>query len=829
MQKARLVFCFSALIFASHLSLGAPSRNLPLDRLSSGALLRLDNNGDLVELPSKRATRLNLESAASSEKESAAAIALDPRVGANIRLGDDPGALPGNQRAQAEPHIARAPSDADFLLATFQEGRFTNGGALDCGYSVSHNGGLSWTRALIPDLSRASGGTYDRATDPVAGIDRNGTAYLNTLGLNSSVDIGVVLVSRSTDGGNTFAAPTIAYQAPNTNVFPDKNWMAINTFANTPTAGRVVATFTLFYNTGSASPIMRVFSDNGGQTWSNAAPIHATNKETQGSQPVFLPDGRLAIIYWNFASGGPSGDDFLELVISNDGGVTFGAPKFITNSPVYAPPAVRSGSFLPSAATDRTTSNLYVVYQTMFQGSPRVMFTKSTNAGDSWSAPIPISDNPSGSNLFNPAISASPDGQTLTAAFYDQRDNLNAVTRYDMYLAQSFDGGATWQPNIRFTSTSTDAELAPNTGTALAPAYMLGDYLGIAGTTEPNVPAVPVWIDTRTENPDPFVARIGIAPSFNFTSWQAARLSLGQINDPALGGEAGDADGDGEGNLSEFRKGTDPNDGRSVFHTSRQVNISTRARVEDGEKVLIAGFIITGSNPKRVIARALGPSLAARGLSGGLDDPTLELVPENGPHTFNDNWQDSDAAAIQATGIPPDDSRESAIVQTLLPGRYTAILRSRTNTPGIGLVELYDLSPDANSRFANLSSRGLVAPGENNVIIGGVIVGDGEGANGAGSVRVALRGIGPSLAQRDVSGALQDPELVLLDANANIIATNDDWKQSQEQEVRDLNLAPDDERESVIVTTLRRGNYTAIVRGKGETTGIALVESYNVD
>ena len=160
------------------------------------------------------------------------------------------------------------------------------------------------------------------------------------------------------------------------------------------------------------------------------------------------------------------------------------------------------------------------------------MFMKSPDAGTTWSAPIPISNNPAGAGVFNPAISASPDGQRLTAAFYDTRDNPGSTTLVDMYFAQSFDGGATWQPNIRLTTDSTNAALAPNTGPAQAPAYMLGDYLGVAESTNPNVPAVPVWVDTRTGSPDPFVTRIGLSPTFNFTSWQAARLSLGQINNP---------------------------------------------------------------------------------------------------------------------------------------------------------------------------------------------------------------------------------------------------------------------------------------------------------
>jgi hypothetical protein len=802
-------------------------RYLPIDRLSSGALWRLNVAGSLVQAPATRTSRAQTDSPGTSG-DADAAVTLDLRVGSNIRLGDDPPALPSNQRAQAEPHIARAPNDPDLLLATFQEGRYTNGAAIDCGYSTSHDGGLTWSRALIPGLTPASGGSYPRATDPVAGIAADGTAYLNTLGVNGN--FGAVFVSRSTDGGNTFAAPKTVYASPNSSVFPDKNWMAVNTFS--PNAGRLVATFTLFSNTAGVrpSPIMRSLSDDGGQTWTTPAYIHPANYETQGSQPVFLPNNRLAIIYTNFNFTDTTTDDFLECVLSTDGGLSFGAPKYVMNFTAYAPPGIRSGTFISAATTDATTGNLYVVIQGVPNSisPPRVIFTKSTDGGNTWSAPIGITDNPAATSVFNPAIAASPDGQTLTVSYYTNRDNPTTSTSVDLYLAQSFDGGVTWQPNIRVSSVSTDAKLAPNTGTAANPRYMLGDYLGIAGPATPDVPAVPVWIDTRTGNPDPFIARVGIAPAVNFTSWQAARLSLGQINNPQLGGQGGDADHDREDNLSEYRSGTDPQDPLSVLRTGRQLNISTRARVQTGDNILIGGFIITGSEPMKVIARAIGPSLSGDEVVGPLQDPTLELFDQSGVSLgSNDNWKDSQQSEIEATALQPTDDRESAIVRTLVPGSYTGVVRGNQDDTGVALVEVYDLTPAANSRLANISSRSFVGTGED-VMIGGFIVGAGQGSNGAGSERVVVRGIGPSLASANITDPLQDPELILADANGATLAQNDNWREAQQAELQATGLAPSDDREAAVVLALPGGNYTAIVRGKGGTTGVGAVEAYNV-
>lgn len=796
----------------------AALQNVPLERLSSGAISLLDRGGDLVRPAAVRGS--------SAPAQSSAAVTLDLRVAPDLRLGDDPAPLPPTMRSQAEPHIARSPVDPEFLAAVFQEGRFSDGGAVDCGYSVTHDGGLSWTRALIPNLTIVTGGPYPRATDPVAGIDLSGTIFLNTeAATNSDFTEGIVLVSRSVDGGATFGSPSVVFQPENSSDFPDKPWMAVNTFAGTATVGRVVVTWTLFGKT-DASPILRSYSDDHGITWSPGVVIHSADTSAQGSQPVFLPDGRLAIIYWNFAGSGFSGGDAatapeeIDMVLSNDGGATFAAPTLVTAVTRYDQPSIRNGVFLPSATTDRTTGALYVVYQALdMTFNPRVMFTKSANAGATWSTPIAITDNPA-TGVFNPAISASPDGQTLTVSFYDQRDSGGNTLLCNLYLAQSFDGGATWQPNIRLTSQTTDASLAPLTDSG----YMLGDYLGIAPTTSPDIPAVPVWVDTRTGNPDPFVTRIGIAPEVDFTSFQASRLSLAQIDDPQLGGVAGDADSDGENNLSEFLSATEPNDPTSVVHTSRQLNISTREMVGTGEDVLIGGLIVSGATPKQVILRAIGPSLAAVGLSDVLQDPVLELHDSTGALIFsNDNWRETQEAAIEATGLQPDDEREAAIVATLEPGSYTAILQGKNNTTGNALVEAYDLDATPASQFANISTRGQVGTGDA-VLIGGLII-SGEASAQA---NVIARALGPSLGAAGVVGALQDPTLELHDSNGTLLASNDDWRDTQEGIISSTGLAPGDDREAAIFAHLAAGAYTAVVQGSNGTTGVGLIEVYNL-
>ncbi len=484
--------------------LPAAARNLRLERLSSGALMLLNRDDNLVR-PSAA-----MSSAAVAAQ--AAPVALDPRIGANLRLGNDPSQLPSNMRAQAEPFIARSLGNDAFLVATFQEGRFASeGGAVDCGYSASFNGGLGWTRALIPNLTHASGGPYFRATDPVVAFDLNNDVYFSTdAATDANFNNGVIAVSKWSTGTGGFAAPVVVYRPPDNSVFPDKEWIAVNTFPGTSTFNRVVVTWTLFNNTSAAgAPIVLSYSTNGGASWSPIHNVTPPGSSTQGSQPVFLPNGNLVVVYWNFGTSTSPGER-LEAVISSDGGMTFGAPHRITAGTEWNEPSIRTGSFLPSAAVDRVTGNIFVVYQTVLGGSPRIAFTKSINGGITWTAPIAISNNPAGKGVFNPAINVAPGGKTLSAVFYDHRDNPNSTTLVDMYLALSHNGGATWQPNVRLTDVSSDATLAPLT----AEGYMLGDYLGVAHPTKTTVPAVPVWVDTRTGNPDPFVTRA--SPVFTY-------------------------------------------------------------------------------------------------------------------------------------------------------------------------------------------------------------------------------------------------------------------------------------------------------------------------
>lgn len=250
-------------------------------------------------------------------------------------------------------------------------------------------------------------------------------------------------------------------------------------------------------------------------------------------------------------------------------------------------------------------------------------------------------------------------------------------------------------------------------------------------------------------------------------------------------------------------------------------NISTRLSVESGDNVLIGGFIITGNEPKKLIVRGMGPSLAAAGLANALVDPELELFNGMGSAiAFNNNWpENANAQQIVESTLAPGNGAEAAILVSLDPGLYTAILRGVNQTTGVGLIELYDLGLGADSRLANISTRGFVQTGDN-VLIGGMIV------VGGNPQRVIVRAIGPSLADAGVAGALADPTLELHDSNGSVIALNDNWRSDQQAEIIATTIPPTKGAESAIVERLQPGNYTAVVRGAQNSTGVALVEVY---
>lgn len=256
------------------------------------------------------------------------------------------------------------------------------------------------------------------------------------------------------------------------------------------------------------------------------------------------------------------------------------------------------------------------------------------------------------------------------------------------------------------------------------------------------------------------------------------------------------------------------------------LNLSTRARVETGENVLIAGIIVTGSTAKTLAFRAIGPSLNVNGepVAGRLTNPALSLFDAAGGLIgSNDDWMTGPRAQeLRDRNLAPPDSREAAGIATLDPGAYTAIVSGVNGESGLGLVEVYDIEQSAPANVVNISTRGRVLTGDN-VMIAGFIVG------GTSSQRVLVRALGPSLAPAGVTGVLQNPQLELRDSSGTVIVVNDDWRSNQQPEIMASGLAPGSDVESAVIGVVQAGPYTAIVRGTNGTTGVALLEVYRIN
>ncbi|MFL6589214.1 MAG: hypothetical protein ACJ8M4_03490 [Chthoniobacterales bacterium] len=254
-------------------------------------------------------------------------------------------------------------------------------------------------------------------------------------------------------------------------------------------------------------------------------------------------------------------------------------------------------------------------------------------------------------------------------------------------------------------------------------------------------------------------------------------------------------------------------------------NISTRGLVGSGQRVIIGGFIVTGSEPKQVIVRAIGPSLQSAGVAGVLDDPILTLYDKSGVAiTSNDDWQQSEQRfTIQVAGLPPGDPRESAVAATLPAGSYTAVVEGKNGHTGVCLVEIYDWNNGTQSQLANISTRGYAEAG-NNALIGGIIIG-----GGTGSTQILARALGPSLSSAGVSESLEDPILTLYNASGSVVSSNDDWQQSPERvAIEASDIPPRDPREAAVMATLTPGSYTALIGPARGKSGLGLVEFYRL-
>jgi hypothetical protein len=734
--------------------------------------------------------------------------------------------------AANEPSIAVDPTNGSKIVIGWRQFNSVSSNFRQSGYGYTSDGGMTWTfpGVLENNVFRS---------DPVLISDDTGRFYYLSL-LQTFFDN----VWRSLNGGQSW-----------TNLGPatggDKQWFTVDNTTSTGHGFQYQCWSTAGNNYGG-----RQFSrsTDGGVTWRD--PVNIPNSPQWGT-PDVDSTGNLFIAGVNVNSG--------QVWCTRSTNAKNGAatPSFDQSTAVNLGGSFNfSGAINPGGlagmlflAVDRsgtsTNNNIYMmasVQPTGFSNGTDVMFVRSTDGGLTFSAPKRVNDDPINHSKWHwfGTFSVAPNGR-LDSVWLDTRSAANN-TDSQLFYSYSTDAGNTWAPNIAVSNAFNPFLGYPNQN-------KMGDYITMVSD---NAGADVAYTATFNLEEDVYHVRVapGIAPTPTPTATATATVvpsptptatatatATATVAPTATATAAATATATATPTATVASSATptatvapsatpaatpSPTPAPTVtpIPASQATNLSTRLRVQTGDNVGIGGFIITGTAPKHVLLRAIGPSLAQSGVPNVLADPVLEL---HGPGAFvtitNDNWRDNPVqeAQIMATGIPPANNLESAIDTTLNPGAYTAVVRGKNNTSGVALIEVYDLSQAVLAKLANISTRAFVGTADN-IVIAGFMLGSNSGDD-----RIVVRGIGPSLTAAGVANALANPTLELRDGNGTLLVANNDWQENSAQAalITAAGLAPSDNLEAAIAATLPPGLYTALLAGLNNGTGIGLVEVYD--
>jgi hypothetical protein len=406
--------------------------------------------------------------------KSIAALPARAAQPADVRVSFDvlePAGGAAQPETQTEPHLALNPERETHLLASYQEGRFSDGGARALTFAVSFNSGRTWQEGLIPGLTHATGGPFERASDPWVAFGPGGRAYYASLGFNERSPENGIFVSVSEDGGRTWGDPVAVHTA--TADFNDKEAIVVDNQAGSPFRGRVyVGWDTVTAN--QRQPMRISYSSDGGLSYRPPVTIHDRGSNI-GIIPLVGPGGAVHAI-WTRITGGDFTSFQLVAARSTDGGDTWSEPVLIADMLTAGLPNARTGSILPTAAVDPRRGDLYVAWQDsrFSPGTDQIVLSRSADGGRTWSAPRRISDGPLDAANFTPAVAVSADG-LVGVAYYSLRHDPARLFLVDEYLAVSRNRGKTFGRNTRMSSASWDMRFA-----AFAEGFFLGDYQGLA-------------------------------------------------------------------------------------------------------------------------------------------------------------------------------------------------------------------------------------------------------------------------------------------------------------------------------------------------------------
>jgi YVTN family beta-propeller protein len=431
----------------------------------------------------------------------------------------------------------------------------------------------------------------------------------------------------------------------------------------------------------------------------------------------------------------------------------------------------------------------------------------------------------SGSIQLNASSSMSAPFNAVRKVYYrfDSTGPWTLATGTGPYTA-AYSGLAAGAHSIE--AVATNSLEAPSINTDLASVPIVGNIASYAFTTSTSVfplNVIKAGNGAGTVTSSPAGINCGTTCSFNFASGSSVALTATPASGMTFQGwSGGGCSGTGACNVT-VNAATDVTATFMNPDPPRLGNIATRGQVLTGNDVMIGGFVIGGSVNKTVVVRARGPSLAAFGITNALANPLLQLVRSSDQTQIasNDDWQSAaNAAQVTASGFAPSHSLESAILMSLPPGAYTAIVSGVGGGTGVGIVEVFEVD-HFESPLINIATRGKVLTG-NDVMIGGFVI------QGGGSQTVVVRGRGPSLVPFGITNALADPVLQLVrSSDQATIATNDDWiAASNASAINDSGFAPSSAKEAAILITLPPGAYTAILSGAGGGTGVGIIEVF---
>ena len=422
-------------------------------------------------------------------KASSSGLESPASPGTDVQVTSDPANMPQN-----EPSITINPSNSSVIAAGANDYRLAAQG-LDAwaGVYISKDAGETWTNGLLPGYPGGPSSVltgFDTAGDPALAFDKQGNLYYAGIAFNRAggggVRDGTVFAAKSTNTGNTFTTVIVARGSANT--FNDKPYIAVDT-TNGQFSGRVYISYTQFRST--TGKIQVSFSSNGGASFSTEM-IVSDSDVNQGSIPAVGPNGEVYVVWRDLVN------NRIKIAKSNNGGTSFSTPVVVANTvPIPNPlpnTLFRTNSF-PALAVDPQSGNVYVAWSDYGNLNADILFSRSTNGGQTFSGRVKINDDTTTSDQFFPWL-ASLNG-TVSAVFYDRRLDPSNVN-LDVFYTDSTDGGVTFSENVRITDLSID----PN---VQFQGQFIGDYIGLA-LTDTN--AHPAWTDTRNLNQDIFTDHV---------------------------------------------------------------------------------------------------------------------------------------------------------------------------------------------------------------------------------------------------------------------------------------------------------------------------------